>query len=147
MLAKPIPLLPARSVEGNVSLVLRTSSSTVSGVGWRKATKMRLASVAATPSAATGIPVAPSPVAAATTAGGYPAAEVCAYLKGQIPVLTAIGSPVGREANLTANLFTFFSDHGIAPDGMQLDATTKTHCPDVRSQLLTLTGLTSLAQM
>lgn len=139
-IAAPALALTLLGLTACSSAVTPTSTSPAS-------TPSTAASVAATPSAATGIPVAPSPVAAATTAGGYPAAEVCAYLKGQIPVLTAIGSPVGREANVTANLFTFFSDHGIAPDGMQLDATTKTHCPDVRSQLLTLTGLTSLAQM
>lgn len=102
----------------------------------------------ATTSAATGTRTTASPTAVTPPSGApYPAAEVCAYLRAQIPTLTAIDSPVGREANLAANLFGFFGEHGIAPDGIQLDAATSAQCPDVRSQLLTLTGLSSLASM
>ena len=44
-----MPLLPARSVVGTDSRVLRTSNTSVSGVGWHKATAIRLVCEAATP--------------------------------------------------------------------------------------------------
>ena len=85
--------------------------------------------------------------ATTTSAVAYPAADVCTYLTGQIPALTAIGSPVGVQANLAGNLFGFFQSHGIPADGAQLDDATKAQCPDVRSQILVLSGLTSFTQL
>ena len=85
--------------------------------------------------------------ATTTSAGAYPAADVCTYLTGQIPALTAIGSPVGVQANLAGNLFGFFQSHGVPADGAQLDDATKAQCPDVRSQILVLSGLTSFTQL
>ncbi len=88
------------------------------------------------------------PVAATTTSAvTYAAADVCIYLTGQIPALTAIGSSVGVQANLAGNLFGFFQSHGIPADGAQLDDATKAQCPDVRSQILVLSGLTSFTQL
>ena len=92
-------------------------------------------------------PVTPSTRATSTAAGAYPAADVCTYLTGQLPTLTAIGAPVGVQASLAGNLFGFFQSHGIPADGARLDAATLAQCPDVRSQILTLTGLTSLAEL
>jgi len=85
--------------------------------------------------------------APATSAGAYPAAEVCTFIEGQLPKLKAIGSTVGAEANIAVSLFDFFDKHGIAPDGGQLETATKAQCPDVHAQLLTVTGLSSLAQI
>ena len=105
------------------------------------------ASSAAT-SAATSATAATSSAAATTTsAGAYTAADVCTYLTGQLPALTAIGSPVGVQANLAGNLFGFFQSHGVPADGAQLDDATKAQCPDVRSQILVLSGLTSFTQL
>ena len=100
-------------------------------------------------SATSSAPPASATTAAATTtsAVAYPAADVCTYLAGQIPALTAIGSPVGVQANLAGNLFGFFQSHGIPADGAQLDDATKAQCPDVRSQILVLSGLTSFTQL
>jgi hypothetical protein len=87
------------------------------------------------------------PVAATTSAVTYAAADVCTYLTGQIPALTAIGSSVGVQAHLAGNLFGFFQSHGIPADGARLDDATKAQCPDVRSQILVLSGLTSFTQL
>ena len=89
-----------------------------------------------------------SPVATTTTSAvAYPAADVCTYLTGQIPALKAIGAQAGVQANLAGNLFGFFQSHGIPADGSQLDAATTGQCPDVRSQILVLSGLTSFTQL
>ena len=89
-----------------------------------------------------------SPVATTTTSAvTYPAADVCTYLAGQIPALKAIGAQAGVQANLAGNLFGFFQSHGIPADGSQLDAATTGQCPDVRSQILVLSGLTSFTQL
>ena len=55
--------------------------------------------------------------------------------------------PVGVQANLAGNLFGFFQSHGVPADGAQLDDATKAQCPDVRSQILVLSGLTSFTQL
>lgn len=104
------------------------------------------ASAPSTPTGATGIP-ASTGSSAATSVGSYPAAEVCAFIQGQLPKLKAIGTTVGAEADITVSLFGFFQDHGIAPDGTQLEGATKAQCPDVHAELLKVTGLTSLAQI
>ena len=58
-----------------------------------------------------------------TSAGAYPTADVCTYLAAQVPALTAIGSPVGVQANLAGNLFGFFQSHGVPADGAQSSTT------------------------
>ena len=90
---------------------------------------------------------APPGPATTTAASAYPTADVCTYLAAQVPALTAIGSPVGVQANLAGNLFGFFQSHGVPADGAQLDDATKAQCPDVRSQILVLSGLTSFTQL
>lgn len=88
------------------------------------------------------------PVAAAgDVPAGYPAREVCDFLTGQVPALQGITTPVGRQANLTGNLFTFFQDHAVVPDGAALDAATAASCPQVRTTVLGLLGLPSLARL
>ncbi|WP_157441747.1 hypothetical protein [Actinoplanes awajinensis] len=81
-------------------------------------------------------PVNGKPAAAA--GGSYAAKDVCAYLKGEIPALKKIGSPVGRHANLAGNLATFFESHGKPESGAALDAATKAECPAVRTEVLDL---------
>ena len=72
---------------------------------------------------------------------------MCTYLAAQVPALTAIGSPVGVQANLAGNLFGFFQSHGVPADGAHLDDATEAQCPDVRSQILVLSGLTGFTQL
>ena len=104
------------------------------------------ASSAAT-SATSATSSAPPGPATTTAAGAYPTTDVCTYLAAQVAALTAIGSPVGVQANLAGNLFGFFQSHGVPADGAQLDDATKAQCPDVRSQILVLSGLTSFTQL
>lgn len=81
----------------------------------------------------------------AATGGSYSATEVCAYLKGEIPALKEVGSPVGRHANLAGKLATFFESHGKPENGAVLDAATKTECPAVRTEVLTLIEVDSFS--
>ncbi len=75
---------------------------------------------------------------AAAAGGSYPAEDLCAYLKQEIPALKQIGSPVGRHANLAGKLATFFESHGKPETGATLDAAVKAECPAVRTEVLTL---------
>ncbi len=112
------------------------------------ATSTTAATSASSPtSSAPSTPSTPSTRATTTSAGAYPAADVCTYLTGQLPTLTAIGAPVGVQASLAGNLFGFFQSHGIPADGAQLEAATLAQCPDVRTQILKLAGLTSFAEL
>ncbi len=105
------------------------------------------AATSAATSATSATSSAPPGPATTTSAGVYPTADVCTYLAAQVPALTALGSPVGVQANLAGNLFGFFQSHGVPADGAQLDDATKAKCPDVRSQILVLSGLTSFTQL
>jgi len=113
------------------------------------ATSAATSATSATSSASSASATSSAPPGPATTssAGAHPAADVCTYLTGQLPALTAIGSPVGVQANLAGNLFGFFLSHGVPADGAQLDDATTAQCPDVRSQILVLSGLTSFTQL
>ncbi|WP_295692374.1 hypothetical protein [Lapillicoccus sp.] len=132
-------------------LCLSACSSTSAPAPTSPAPASSTASAPSTPSAATaatGIPVSPSPSdVAATSAGAYPSAEACAYLQSQIPALTAIGTPAGVQANLAGGLYTFFTSHGLTPDGMALDDATAKQCPALRTQVLTMMQLKSFAQL
>ncbi|MFI5894987.1 hypothetical protein ACIA5D_33300 [Actinoplanes sp. NPDC051513] len=81
----------------------------------------------------------------AAMSGSYSAKDVCTYLKGEIPALKAIGSPVGRHANLAGKLATFFESHGKPENGAVLDTATKAECPAVRTEVLTLIGVDSFS--
>jgi uncharacterized low-complexity protein len=82
---------------------------------------------------------------AAPAAGSYSAKDVCAYLKGEIPALKEVGSPVGRHANLAGKLATFFESNGKPENGAVLDAATKAECPAVRTEVLTLIDVDSFS--
>jgi hypothetical protein len=79
------------------------------------------------------------------TGGSYAATDVCTYLRGEIPALKEIGSPVGRHANLAGKLATFFESHGKPENGAVLDAAIKAECPAVRTEVLSLMGLDSFS--
>ncbi|MEO8830472.1 hypothetical protein [Lapillicoccus sp.] len=72
---------------------------------------------------------------------------MCAYLTQQLPALKAIGTPVGAHANLVGNLFGFLQSHAIPADSGALDEATKAECPQVRTEVLAVTGLTSFAEL
>jgi hypothetical protein len=97
----------------------------------------------ATPAGGATTPASVKPPAAA--AGSYSAKDVCAYLKGEIPALREIGSPVGRHANLAGKLATFFESHGKPENGAVLDAATEAECPAVRTEVLALVGVDSFS--
>ncbi|BCY14183.1 hypothetical protein [Actinoplanes sp. L3-i22] len=96
-----------------------------------------------TPAADGPAPAKGEPAAAA--GGAYDATDVCAYLKGEIPALKAIGSPVGRHANLAGGIATFFEKHGKPENGATLDTATKKTCPAVRTEILTLIDVESFS--
>lgn len=100
-------------------------------------------------SADTGPPSTDAPPASAeppaAASGSYDAKDVCTYLKGEIPALKEVGSPVGRHANLAGKLATFFESHGKPENGAVLDAGTKAECPAVRTEVLTLIDVDSFS--
>jgi hypothetical protein len=81
----------------------------------------------------------------AAVPGSYSATDVCAYLKGEIPALQEVGSPVGRHANLAGKLARFFESHGKPENGTVLDTATKAECPAVRTEVLTLIDVDSFS--
>jgi hypothetical protein len=81
----------------------------------------------------------------AAAGGSYSATDVCTYLKGEIPALKEVGSPVGRHANLAGKLATFFESHGKPENGAALDAATKAECPAVRTEVLSLIDVDSFS--
>jgi hypothetical protein len=100
-------------------------------------------------SADTGPPSTDAPTsggdAVTPASGSYSATDVCTYLKGEIPALKEVGSPVGRHANLAGKLATFFESHGKPENGAALDAATKAECPDVRTEVLSLIEVDSFS--
>jgi hypothetical protein len=87
-----------------------------------------------------------SPQAGGVSSGTLPfsAKALCAYLKGEIPKLKAVGSEVGAHAQLAGGMATFFEQQGAKPDdAVQLEEATLAECPDVRTEVLAVTGLTS----
>ncbi|GIE91067.1 hypothetical protein SAMN06264365_124108 [Actinoplanes regularis] len=81
----------------------------------------------------------------AAAGGSYSAKDVCTYLKGEIPALKEVGSPVGRHANLAGDLAAFFESHGKPENGAVLDAATKAECPAVRTEVLALIDVESFS--
>jgi hypothetical protein len=100
---------------------------------------------AAALSGCTSADTGPPSTGAPTAGGSYSATDVCAYLKGEIPALKEIGSPVGRHANLAGKLATFFESHGKPESGAVLDAATRAECPAVRTEVLNLIEVDSFS--
>lgn len=154
-----VPLMPLVAVMALVALATLAgcSSGTATPAAASSSTVVTSSTASATPSTATSATTATTTASTASTtsgtpggtpaAGAYPAAEACAYLTGQLPALKAITTPVGREANLAANLFGFFQDNLIPPDGAAFDAAVMAQCPAVRTEVLTLVGLDTFASL
>jgi len=84
------------------------------------------------------------PAGSAAPASG---ADVCEYLRGQIPTLEGIGSEVGAMSNLTVNLYSWYEKKGAVPDGAQIDEQVAKECPDVAAQVYKLAGIKSFATL
>jgi hypothetical protein len=73
--------------------------------------------------------------------------DLCGYLRGRLPALRAIGSEVGRMGNLTVNLYSWYEKQGAVPTGAQIDDQTQKECPDIRAELLKISGMQSFATL
>jgi hypothetical protein len=85
-----------------------------------------------------------TPVAAApetSTNDIVPSADLCRFLKTELPQLKAAGSEVGARSLFTTDVFELYQRHsGAIPDGTRMDAQTKQNCPDLRTETLKVTG-------
>jgi hypothetical protein len=103
-----------------------------------------------TPSGTTAAQDAPTGTTGAAPAGSaapVSGADVCGYLRGQVPALEAIGSEVGAMANLTVNLYSWYEGKGAVPNGSQIDRQVAQECPDVAARVYELAGIKSFATL
>lgn len=126
----------------------------ISGFILTAASVLLLAACSGSPSATTPSATAPAAVESdtagtASTGSATPVsgADVCAYLRGQIPTLEGIGSEVGAMANLTVNLYSWYEQRGAVPNGSQIDEQVAKECPDVATQVYKLAGIKSFASL
>jgi hypothetical protein len=80
-----------------------------------------------------------STAAAPPAADGADATKLCDFLRGEIPVLTGVGSEVGRLAQLTVHLYSWGEEQKVVGK-MDVEQLTMQSCPDVRAEVLTLIG-------
>ena len=79
--------------------------------------------------------------AGASAADVVPSADLCRFLKTELPKLKSAGSEVGARGQLATDMFTLFQRYnGAIPDGDQVDAQAKRDCADTRTQVLEVTG-------
>ena len=79
--------------------------------------------------------------AGASAADVVPSADLCRFLKTELPKLKSAGSEVGARGQLATDMFTLFQRYnGAIPDGDQVDAQSKRDCADTRTQSLAVTG-------
>src|SRR3954449_5000856 len=95
---------------------------------------------------------ADSPAGAAapgpSTSDVVPSVDLCRFLKTEVPLLESAGSEVGARSQFATDVFTLYQHYrGAIPDGNRIDAQTKQNCPDLRSQILEITGCDSLAEI
>ncbi|MFD1324378.1 hypothetical protein [Micromonospora sonneratiae] len=89
---------------------------------------------------ASSVPTATS----APAGGGVSAAALCDYLRSELPGLKAVGSEVGAMAQLTMGLSGWYDQQGGAvPNGAEIDRLTTAECPQVRTDVLKVAGITS----
>lgn len=120
----------------------------ISGLTLIAASALLSAACSGTPSTSTSTAL-PDTTGTASVGSAAPVsgADVCEYLRLQIPTLEGIGSEVGAMANLTGNLYSWYEKQGAVPDGSQIDKQTQQECPDVAAQVYKLTGITSFASL
>jgi hypothetical protein len=85
--------------------------------------------------------------APAGSAAPVSGADVCEYLRGQVPTLEGIGSEVGAMANLTVNLYSWYEKQGAVPDGARIDEQVAKECPDVAAKVYELAGIKGFASL
>jgi hypothetical protein len=121
----------------------------ISGLTMIGAAALLLAACSGTPAGTTPAtnPIARSEPTGTAPAGSASGADVCQYLRGQIPTLEGIGSEVGAMANLTTNLYSWYEKQGAVPNGSQIDEQVGQECPDVAAQVYQLAGITSFASL
>jgi hypothetical protein len=79
--------------------------------------------------------------AGASAADVVPSADLCRFLKTELPKIKAAGSEVGARAQLATDMFSLFQTYnGAIPDGDQVDAQTKRDCADARTQIIEVAG-------
>ncbi|MGX6605144.1 hypothetical protein ACWKSP_23860 [Micromonosporaceae bacterium Da 78-11] len=102
-------------------------------------------------SACAGTEVAGEPIAAAAgevAEGAVPSADLCRFLKTELSQLKSASSEGGARVQYATDIFAFFQKHGDAiPDGGQIDEQTKQACPDIRAEMLKVTGSKSFAEI
>ncbi|MBB5874272.1 hypothetical protein F4553_007706 [Allocatelliglobosispora scoriae] len=98
-------------------------------------------------SADSGSPGAPSgPATTAAAVSAVDAAKLCDFLRSEIPRLSAVGSEVGRLAQLTGHLYTWGEEQKVVGK-MDVEQLTKQSCPDVRAAVLKLLGEDSFSNV
>ncbi|WNV87104.1 hypothetical protein [Umezawaea sp. Da 62-37] len=154
----PDPVVPSYSHSGpRTALGTRGGPAVthISGLALAAASALLLTACSGTPATSTANPaVTTSAVQSDTTGSAVPGtaapvsgADVCGYLRGQIPTLAGIGSEVGAMANLTTNLYSWYEKQGVVPDGAQIDKQVQQECPDVAAQVYELAGITGFASL
>jgi hypothetical protein len=127
-----------------VSTMSHASSTTGSRIPWAVLRYSAAAVlVACTLSACAGSDAAAdsSAGAGASAADVVPSADLCRFLKTELPKLKQAGSEVGARGQLATDMFSLFQRYnGAIPDGDQVDAQTKRDCPESRTQILEVTG-------
>src|SRR5687768_11424113 len=69
-----------------------------------------------------------APTTAGAAAGNVDAAKLCDFLRSEVPRLRAVGSNVGRLAQLTGHLYEWGEAQKVQGK-LDLERLTKEHCP------------------
>jgi hypothetical protein len=96
---------------------------------------------------ATGAPVAPVTSGADSGSGGVSAAQLCDYLRGELPELRKASGEVDVMARLAMGIFGWYDEQGKVPDGAEIDKLTGEQCGEVRTEVLKLAGIQSFMQL
>ncbi|MEO3930484.1 hypothetical protein ABGB07_42550 [Micromonosporaceae bacterium B7E4] len=95
----------------------------------------------------TGAPAAPVTTGADSGSGGVSAAEICDYLRGELPDLRKAPGEIDAMGRLAFGLSGWYEQQGEVPDGAEMDKLTKEECADVRTEVLELAGVQSFMQL
>ena len=91
----------------------------------------------------TGAPTAPATGGTESGSGGVTAADLCDYLRGELPELRKAPGELDAMARLAMGLSGWYDQQGKVPDGVEIDTLTKDQCADVRAEVLKLAGVQS----
>jgi hypothetical protein len=91
---------------------------------------------------------APAAAPGPSTSDVVPSVDLCRFLKTELPLLKSAGSEVGARSQFATDVFTLYQHYrGAIPDGNRIDAQTKQNCPDLRAQVLEVTGSDNFAEI